>query len=54
MFKKWSSKIFGKIVIKVLIIKGEISKLKGFKSKKGKLFDVKLKFDGYKLSFDFD
>ncbi|WP_191994796.1 topoisomerase C-terminal repeat-containing protein, partial [Lacticaseibacillus paracasei] len=35
--------------------KGETSKLKGFKSKKGKSFDAKLKLDGgHKLSFDFD
>ncbi|QAR71980.1 type IA DNA topoisomerase, partial (plasmid) [Pediococcus acidilactici] len=26
----------------------------GFKSKKGKSFDAKLKLDGHKLSFDFD
>lgn len=48
--KKWSSKT----AIKALVTKGETSKLKGFKSKKGKVFDAKLKLDGHKLSFDFD
>ncbi|WP_353991439.1 DNA topoisomerase III (plasmid) [Lacticaseibacillus paracasei] len=52
--KKWSGKTLGKTVIKALITKGESSKLKGFKSKKGKSFDAKLKLDGHKLSFDFD
>ena len=52
--KKWSSKTLGKTAIKALITKGETSKLKGFKSKKGKSFDAKLKLDGHKLSFDFD
>ncbi len=52
--KKWSSKTLGKTAIKALVTKGETSKLKGFKSKKGKLFDAKLKLDGHKLSFDFD
>nr|WP_308718745.1 topoisomerase C-terminal repeat-containing protein [Lactiplantibacillus plantarum] len=51
--KKWSSKTLGKTAIKALVTK-ETSKLKGFKSKKGKLFDAKLKLDGHKLSFDFD
>ena len=51
--KKWSSKTLGKTVIKALVTKGETSKLKGFKSKKGKSFDAKLKLDGHKLSFDF-
>lgn len=52
--KKWSSKTLGKTAIKALVTKGETSKLKGFKSKKGKSFDAKLKLDGHKLSFDFD
>ena len=52
--KKWSGKTLGKTVIKALVTKGETSKLKGFKSKKGKSFDAKLKLDGHKLSFDFD
>ncbi len=52
--KKWSSKALGKTAIKALVTKGETSKLKGFKSKKGKSFDAKLKLDGHKLSFDFD
>ena len=52
--KKWSSKTLGKTAIKALVTKGEISKLKGFKSKKGKSFAAKLKLDGHKLSFDFD
>ncbi|OEY83860.1 topoisomerase I [Oenococcus kitaharae] len=52
--KKWSSKTLGKTTIKALVTKGETSKLKGFKSKKGKSFDAKLKLDGHKLSFDFD
>ena len=52
--KKWSSKTLGKAVIKALVTKGETSKLKGFKSKKGKSFDAKLKLDGHKISFDFD
>ncbi|WP_146971981.1 DNA topoisomerase, partial [Lentilactobacillus buchneri] len=52
--KKWSSKTLGKTAIKALVTKGETSKLKGFKSKKGKSFAAKLKLDGHKLSFDFD
>ncbi|MCO0806984.1 DNA topoisomerase III [Lactobacillus helveticus] len=52
--KKWSSKTLGKTAIKALVTKGKTSKLKGFKSKKGKSFDAKLKLDGHKLSFDFD
>ncbi|WP_347553671.1 DNA topoisomerase III (plasmid) [Pediococcus pentosaceus] len=52
--KKWSSKTLGKTAIKALVTKGETSKLKGFKSKKGKSFDAKLKLDGHKLGFDFD
>ncbi|MCG0593691.1 type IA DNA topoisomerase [Lactiplantibacillus plantarum] len=52
--KKWSSKTLGKTAIKALVTKGETSKLKSFKSKKGKSFDAKLKLDGHKLSFDFD
>ncbi|NRO80152.1 DNA topoisomerase 3 [Lactobacillus helveticus] len=52
--KKWSSKTLGKTAIKALVTKGETSKLKGFKSKKGKAFAAKLKLDGHKLSFDFD
>ena len=56
--KKWSSKTLGKTLgktaTKALVTKGETSKLKGFKSKKGKSFDAKLKLDGHKLSFDFD
>ena len=52
--KKWSSKTLGKTAIKALVTKGETSKLKGFKSKKGKSFDAKLKLEGHKLSFDFD
>lgn len=52
--KKWSGKTLGKTAIKALVTKGETSKLKGFKSKKGKSFDAKLKLDGHKLSFDFD
>lgn len=52
--KKWSSRTLGKTAIKDLLIKGQTSKLKGFKSKKGKKFDAKLKLDGHKLSFDFD
>ena len=52
--KKWSGKTLGKTAIKALVTKGETSKLKGFKNKKGKSFDAKLKLDGHKLSFDFD
>jgi DNA topoisomerase-3 len=52
--KKWSSKTLGKTAIKALVTKGETNKLKGFKSKKGKSFNAKLKLDGHKLSFDFD
>ncbi|MPW14824.1 type IA DNA topoisomerase [Lactobacillus helveticus] len=52
--KKWSSKALGKTAIKALVTKGKTNKLKGFKSKKGKSFDAKLKLDGHKLSFDFD
>ena len=36
--KKWSGKTLGKTAIKALVTKGETSKLKGFKSKKGKAF----------------
>nr|WP_308723686.1 topoisomerase C-terminal repeat-containing protein [Lactiplantibacillus plantarum] len=50
--KKWIVRPSVSIAIKALVTKGETSKLKGFKSKKGKLFDAKLKLDGHKLSFD--
>ena len=52
--KRWSNKTLGKTAIKSLVTKGKTNKLKGFKSKKGKSFDAKLKLDGHKLSFDFN
>ena len=52
--KRWSSKTLGKTAIKALVTKGKTNKLKGFKSKKGKSFDAKLKLENNRLKFDFN
>ena len=51
--KKWSSKNLTKTNIKDLLTKQETSLIKGFKSKKGYIFDAKLKMNHNKLEFDF-
>ncbi|MFL2106519.1 DNA topoisomerase 3 [Desemzia sp. FAM 23988] len=51
--KKWSSKTLTKTNIKDLLSKKETSLIKGFKSKKGYIFNAKLKIHNNKLEFDF-
>ncbi|SFH83758.1 type IA DNA topoisomerase [Pisciglobus halotolerans] len=51
--KKWSSKTLTKTNIKELLTKQETSLIKGFKSKKGYIFNAKLKINNNKLEFDF-
>ena len=51
--KKWSSKMLTQKNIKDLLLKKETSLIKGFKSKKGHIFNAKLKIDNNKLEFDF-
>jgi DNA topoisomerase-3 len=51
--KKWSGKTLTKKNVKDLLSKQEISLIKGFKSKKGYIFDAKLKLNNNKLEFDF-
>lgn len=52
--KKWSGKTIPKKNIHELLDKGITSEIKGFKSKKGKAFNAKLKIENNKLTFDFD
>ncbi|MBS0935713.1 type IA DNA topoisomerase [Lactiplantibacillus plantarum] len=52
--KKFASKTLGVTAIKDLITVGETKKLKGFKSKKGKPFEARIKLIDGKLEFDFD
>ncbi len=40
--------------VKKLLAEGSTSKIQGFLSKKGKLFDAKLKLDGERVVFDFE
>ncbi|WP_260458259.1 topoisomerase C-terminal repeat-containing protein [Enterococcus faecium] len=51
--KKWSSKTLTKTNVKDLLLKQETSLIKGFKSKKGYIFNAKLKINNNKLEFDF-
>lgn len=51
--KKWSSKTLTKKNVKDLLSKRETSLIKGFKSKKGYIFNAKLKLNINKLEFDF-
>lgn len=52
--KKWSGKTIPKKNIQELLEKGTTSEIKGFKSKKGKAFNAKLKIVENKITFDFD
>ncbi|WP_186673502.1 type IA DNA topoisomerase [Sporosarcina sp. BP05] len=53
IFKKISEKNLSEKMIKTLCEKGTTAKLKGFKSKKGKAFEAKLKLNEGKVEFDF-
>lgn len=52
--KKWSGKTIPKKNIQELLEKGITSEIKGFKSKKGKAFNTKLKIENNKITFNFD
>lgn len=52
--KKWSGKTIPKSNVQQLLEKGITSEIKGFKSKKGKAFNAKLKIVENKITFDFD
>lgn len=52
--KKWSGKTIPKKNIQELLEKGTTSEVKGFKSKKGKNFNAKLKIVENRVTFDFD
>lgn len=52
--KKWSGKTIPKSNVQQLLEKGITSEIKGFKSKKGKAFNAKLKIENNKITFDFD
>lgn len=52
--KKWSGKTIPKKNIQELLEKGTTSEIKGFKSKKGKNFNAKLKIVENRVTFDFD
>lgn len=53
IFKKMADKNLSETMIKTLCEKGSTAKLKGFKSKKGKSFDAKVKLNEGKVEFDF-
>ncbi|MFW3364726.1 DNA topoisomerase 3 [Aerococcus viridans] len=52
--KRWSGKTIPKSNVQQLLEKGITSEIKGFKSKKGKAFNAKLKIENDKITFDFD
>lgn len=52
--KKWSGKTIPKKNIQELLDKGTTSEIKGFKSKKGKSFNAKLRIENNKLKFMFE
>lgn len=53
IFKKIADKNLSESMIKTLCEKGTTAKLKGFKSKKGKAFEARLKLNEGKVEFDF-
>lgn len=53
IFKKIADKNLSELMIKTLCEKGTTAKLKGFKSKKGKAFEARLKLNEGKVEFDF-
>jgi DNA topoisomerase-3 len=54
IWKEIAGKKLTKNQVKMLLEKGETSKIKGFTSKKGKKFDAKLRLVGGKVEFCFD
>lgn len=53
LFKNTSGKNLSENMVKTLCEKGTTAKMKGFKSKKGKAFEAKLKLNEGKVEFDF-